>query len=75
MALSVWEYAALSAALGLPIPRVAAVTGAMAACAAFVSPDPPLTIVLSAIVIAGGALAIAGGQPTRDLLGAAPQAA
>ena len=70
VALSVWEYAALSAALGLPIPRALAVIGAMAACAAFVSPDPPLTIVLSAIVIAGGGLAIAGGQPTRDMLGA-----
>lgn len=70
VALCVWEYAALSAALGLPIPRVAAATGAMAACAAFVSPDPPLTIVLSAIVIAGAGLAIAAGRPTRDLLGA-----
>ena len=70
VALAVWEYAALSAALGLPIPRAVAVIGAMAACAAFVSPDPPLTIVLSAIVIAGAGLAIAGGRPTRDLLGA-----
>jgi len=67
---SVWEYAALSAALGLPLPRVLAVTGAMAACAAFIAPEPPLVVVFSAVVIAGGAVAVSGGQPTRDMLGA-----
>lgn len=67
---AVWEYAVLSAALGLPIPRVLTMTGAMAACAAFVAPEPPLAIVLSAVVVAGGAVAISGGQPARDMLGA-----
>lgn len=70
VALSVWEYAAISAALGVPLPRVIAMVGAMAACAAFVSDEPPLTIVLSAIVISAGGLAIAGGRPTRDMLAA-----
>lgn len=70
VAASVWEYAVLSAALGLPIPRVLTMTGAMAACAAFVAPEPPLAIVLSAVVVAGGAVAISGGWPARDMLGA-----
>jgi phosphatidate cytidylyltransferase len=70
VALSVWEYAAISAALGVPLPRLVATVGAMAACAAFVSDEPPLTIVLSAVVISAGGLAIAGGRPTRDMLAA-----
>ena len=70
VALSVWEYAAISAALGVPLPRLVAAVGAMAACAAFVSDEPPLTIVLSAVVISAGGLAIAGGRPTRDMLAA-----
>ncbi len=70
VALGVWEYAALSAALGVPVPRVAAVAGAMAACAAFVVDEPPLAIVLSAIVVAAAGLAVAGGRPTRDMLAA-----
>ena len=70
VALSVWEYAAISAALGVPLPRMVATVGAMAACAAFVSDEPPLMIVLSAIVISAGGLAIAGGRPTRDMLAA-----
>ena len=68
--LAVWEYAALSTALGVPISRLAAAAGAMAACAAFVVPEPPLVVVLSAIVVASAALAVAGGQPTRDMLAA-----
>jgi phosphatidate cytidylyltransferase len=68
--LAVWEYAALSAALGVPIPRVIAAAGAMAACAAFIVPEPPLVVVLSALVVASAALAIAGGRPTRDILSA-----
>lgn len=70
VALAVWEYAAISAALGVPLPRLIAAVGAMAACAAFVSDEPPLAIVLSAIVISAGGLAIAGGRPTRDMLAA-----
>lgn len=70
VALSVWEYAAISTALGVPLPRLVATVGAMAACAAFVSDEPPLAIVLSAIVISAGGLAIAGGRPTRDMLAA-----
>ena len=70
VALAVWEYAALSSALGVPIPRLAAAAGAMAACAAFVEPDPPLVVVLSAIVVAGAGLAVAAGRPTRDMLAA-----
>lgn len=68
--IGVWEYAALSAALGVPVPRTVTASGAMAACAAFVVPDPPLVIVLSAIVVATAGLAVAGGQPARDLLAA-----
>lgn len=70
VALSVWEYAAISTALGVPLPRLVATVGAMAACAAFVSDEPPLAIVLSAIVISAGGLAVAGGRPTRDMLAA-----
>src|SRR5687768_5056639 len=70
VALSVWEYAAISAALGAPLPRAITAVGAMAVCAAFVSDQPPLAIVLSAVVIAAGALAVAGGRPTRDMLAA-----
>jgi len=70
VALGVWEYAALSSALGVPIPRVIAAAGAMAACAAFVVPEPPLVIVLSSLVIAGAGLAVSGGRPTRDMLAA-----
>lgn len=73
-AVAVWEYAALSAALAVPIPRAAAAAGAMAACAAFVVPDPPLAVVLSAVVVAMGALAVAGGRPTRDMLAAVASA-
>lgn len=68
--LSVLEYAALSSALGVPIPRVVTAAGAMAACAAFVVAEPPLAIVLSAIVVAAAGLAVAGGRPTRDMLAA-----
>ena len=70
VALSVWEYAAISTALGVPLPRAITAVGAMAACAAFVSEEPPLAIVLSAVVIAACGLAIAGGRPTRDMLAA-----
>jgi phosphatidate cytidylyltransferase len=70
VALGVWEYAALSSALGIPIPRAVAAAGAMAACAAFVSVEPPLAVVLSAIVVASAGLAVAGGRPTRDMLAA-----
>lgn len=70
----VWEYAALSAALSVPIPRVAAAAGAMAVCAIFIVPDPPLVIVLSAVVISMGALGVAGGQPARDMLAAVASA-
>ena len=73
-AAAVWEFAALSAALGAPVPRAATAAGAMAACAAFISPEPPLTIVLSAIVVAIAALAIAGGRPSRDMLAAVASA-
>lgn len=75
VAAGVWEYASLSAALGVPIPRVIAMAGAMAACASFVVTDPPLAAVLSAIVIATGALAIAGGHPTGDMLAAVASSA
>lgn len=70
VALSVWEYAALSSALGVPIPRLATAAGAMTACAAFIVPEPPLVVVLSAIVVAAAGLAVAGGRPTRDMLAA-----
>ncbi|MDQ3168526.1 MAG: phosphatidate cytidylyltransferase [Acidobacteriota bacterium] len=70
VALSVWEYAAISEALGVPLPRAITAVGAMAACASFVSEQPPLAIVLSAVVIAAAGLAIAGGRPTRDMLAA-----
>lgn len=74
VAAAVWEYAALSAALGVPIPRAAGVAGAMAACGAFAVDEPPLTIVLSAIVVATAGLAVAGGRPTRDMLAAVASA-
>jgi len=75
VAAGVWEYATLSAALGAPIPKLIAIAGAMAVCASFVVADPPLAVVLSAIVIATGALAIAGGHPTRDMLAAVASSA
>ena len=70
----VWEYGALSAALGVPIPRVATAAGAAATCAAFVVQDPPLVIVLSAVVVSMGALAVAGQRPSRDMLAAVASA-
>lgn len=75
VAACVWEYAALSAALGAPVPRALAVAGALAACAAFAVDEPPLAIVLSAIVVAVAGLAVAGGNPTRDMLAAVASAA
>ncbi|MDQ3068730.1 MAG: phosphatidate cytidylyltransferase [Acidobacteriota bacterium] len=75
VALAVWEYAALSLALGVPIPRLLSAAGAMAACAAFVVPEPPLAIVLSALVVSYAAVALTGGQPTRDMLAAVASAA
>lgn len=74
VAAAVWEYAALSAALGVPIPKAATAAGALAACAVFVVQDPPLEIVLSAIVVAMAGLAVAGGRPTRDMLAAVASA-
>ena len=74
VAAGVWEYAALSAALGVPIPKAATAAGALAACAVFVVQDPPLEIVLSAIVVAMAGLAVAGGRPTRDMLAAVASA-
>ena len=74
VALSVWEYAAISQALGVPLPRTISAVGAMAACAAFVAEEPPLAIVLSALVISAAGLAIAGGRPTRDMLAAVSSA-
>lgn len=74
VALGVWEYAALSAALGVPIPRALSAVGAMAACAAFIADEPPLALVLSALVLSLAALAIAGGRPTRDMLAAVASA-
>lgn len=70
VAAGVWEYAALSSALGVPLPRAIAMGGAMAVCASFVVDDPPLAVITSAIVIATAGLAVAGGRPTRDLLAA-----
>ena len=74
VAAGVWEYAALSAALAVPIPAAASMAGAMAVCAVFIVPDPPLAIVISAVVISMAGLAIAGGQPTRDMLPAVASA-
>ena len=74
VAAGVWEYAALSAALAVPIPRVASIAGALAACASFVVTEPPLVAVLSAIVIAIAGLAVAAGRPTRDMLAAVASA-
>src|SRR5687768_5735114 len=74
VAAAVWEYATLSAALDVPIPKAATAAGALAACAAFVVEDPPLVIVLSAIVVAMAGLAVAGGRPTRDMLAAVASA-
>lgn len=74
VAAAVWEYAALSAALGVPIPKAATEAGALAACAVFVVQDPPLEIVLSAMVVAMAGLAVAGGRPTRDMLAAVASA-
>jgi len=70
----VWEYAALSKALGAPLPRAVTMAGAMAACASFIAVEPPLVAVLSAIVIAVAGLAVAGGHPTRDMLAAVASA-
>ena len=74
VAAAVWEYAALSAALDVPIPKAATAAGALAACAVFVVQDPPLEIVLGAIVVSMAGLAVAGGRPTRDMLAAVASA-
>lgn len=70
VALCVSEYAAISRALGAPIPVVLTVIGAQSACAIFIVEDPPLVFVLTSVLIAAAGAAVAAGRPTRDLLAA-----
>jgi phosphatidate cytidylyltransferase len=62
------EYAAIAAALGTHVPRVAAGAAVLAACAAVGTGSGAADIVLMTTVIVIGALAVASGQPGPAIL-------
>ncbi len=62
------EYAAIAAALGTHVPRVAAGAAVLAACAAVATGSGAADIVLMTTVIVIGSLAVASGQPGPAIL-------
>jgi len=66
--LCVIEYAALAAALSIPVPRPLTAIAAVAACVAVGDGLVPLELVLLGAVLSAGSLAVVSGQPGAGVL-------
>lgn len=62
LALALFEYAGLLAAVGAPVPRLVTVVGAGAVCAAVGWPGVPLEVPLMTVILTLSVLAVTAGQ-------------